>query len=135
MDNEKQVKKQFFIKTLITLAILIVISVIIILFRYDFTWSLINVSNSLFIVNAPVFFIALIMQTGATRATLAVSYTARTMFSYKKTKDQYDSFQDYYDERSVSHQKDVRYILLANIILMLIAFILAQVYIDTVPNM
>lgn len=135
MDNEKQVKKQFFIKTLIALAVLIVISVIIILFRYDFTWSLINVSNSLFIVNAPVFFIALIMQTGATRATLAVSYTARTMFSYKKTKDQYDSFQDYYDERSASHQKDVRFILIANIILMLIAFILAQVYIDTVPNM
>lgn len=135
MDNAKLIKKQFFIKTMITLAVLMVISIIFLLIRYDFIWSLMNVSNSLFIVNAPVFFIALIMQTGATRATLAVSYTARTMFSYKKTKDQYDSFQEYYDERSAGHQKDVRYILLANLILMLIAFILAQVYIDTVPNM
>ena len=135
MELEKNVKKQFLLKTIIALAVLIVISVLVILIRYDFEWSLTNISNSLFIVNAPVFLIALIMQTGATRATLAVSYTARTMFSYKKTKDQYDSFQEYYDEKALSHQKDVRYILLANLILILIAFILAQIYIDTVPNM
>lgn len=135
MDNEKNIKKQFVIKMLITMTILLVISIIFLLFTYDFEWNLTNVSNSLFIVNAPVFFIALIMQTGATRATLAVSYTARTMFSYKKTKDQYDSFQEYYDEKAVVHQKDVRYILLATLILMLVAFILAQIYIDTIPNM
>ncbi|MDY0295082.1 MAG: hypothetical protein RBQ71_04670, partial [Acholeplasmataceae bacterium] len=69
MENEKHLKRQFAIKLAITYAVLLVLSFLVMLFTYDFKWTFTNISNSLFIVNAPIFFVALIIQTGASRAT------------------------------------------------------------------
>lgn len=135
MENEKLLKRQFAIKLAITYAVLLVLSFLVMLFTYDFKWTLTNISNSLFIVNAPIFFVALIIQTGASRATLAVSYTARTWFAPKSTKDQFDNYQEYYDEKAPGHQKDVKHIIIATISLMFVAFIIARIIVDTRPNM
>lgn len=102
---------------------------------YSYNWTYENISNSLFIINAPAFLIALMIQSGALRATLGVSYTAKAMLNPTKTKDQYDTFQDYVEEKSLKQKRDVLYLLFAALTLIIAAFLFAQLYMETVPNM
>jgi hypothetical protein len=133
--NSKKYRTQFTIKFSIALLILITLSFIVLLSVYRLEFNLSNISNSIFIVSAPVFFVSLIIQTGATRATLAISYTAKTWFAPKSTKDQFDNFQEYYDEKSQGHQKDVKFLVFAALVMIIAAFVLAQIVIDARPNM
>jgi len=120
---------------LIALLCLIALSTLILLTFYNSDWNYENISNSLFIVNGPAFLIALMIQTGALRATLGVSYTAKAMLNPNKTMDQYDTFQDYVEEKAVKQKRDVKYLLFAALTLIVFAFIFAQLYMDSVPNM
>ena len=126
---------QQFIKYIIALAILMILSTFIFTTIYSFNWTYENISNSLFIINAPAFLIALMIQSGALRATLGVSYTAKAMLNTTKTKDQYDTFQDYVEEKSLKQKRDVLYLLFAALTLIIAAFLFAQLYMETVPNM
>jgi len=126
---------QQFIKYIIALAILMILSTFILTTIYSFNWTYENISNSLFIINAPAFLIALMIQSGALRATLGVSYTAKAMLNPTKTKDQYDTFQDYVEEKSLKQKRDVLYLLFAALTLIIAAFLFAQLYMETVPNM
>ena len=126
---------QQFIKYTIALAILMILSTFILTTIYSFNWTYENISNSLFIINAPAFLIALMIQSGALRATLGVSYTAKAMLNPTKTKDQYDTFQDYVEEKSLKQKRDVLYLLFAALTLIIAAFLFAQLYMETVPNM
>lgn len=123
------------IKYIIALVCLTALSTFILLTFYSSEWNYENISNSLFIINGPAFLIALMIQTGALRATLGVSYTAKAMLNPNKTKDQYDTFQDYVDEKSIKQKRDVKYLLFATLTLIVFAFIFAQLYMDSVPNM
>lgn len=121
-------KKELLIKYFITLFVLIVVSFIFFLVFYQFNFRLSYISNSLFFINISVFVVSLIMQTGATRTFIPMSYTFKTWFKYKDTKEKYDNFDEYYKDNEKNHKKDVKHIMLASITLILIAIILAIIY-------
>jgi hypothetical protein len=123
------------IKYFVAVIVLAILSLLILSSLYGFEWNYENISNSLFVVNGPAFLIALMIQSGALRATLGVSYTAKAMLNPTKTKDQYDTFQDYVDEKSLKQKRDVKYLLFAALTLIVVALLLAQLYMESVPNM
>jgi hypothetical protein len=101
---------------------------------YGFEVSLEAISNSTFLISITVFVIALIMHTGATRATLGLSYTARSMVTPTKMKEKYAHFKEYYDEKAPKHVKRMDYLLIICGIFIAIAFILSMIYIGQTPN-
>ena len=132
--KKKELLKQI-IKYFIAIIALALLSMLILSSLYGFEWNYENISNSLFVVNGPAFLIALMIQSGALRATLGVSYTAKAMINPTKTKDQYDTFQDYVEEKSLKQRRDVKYLLFATLTLLIVALLFAQLYMESVPNM
>ena len=90
------------------------------------TLDLEDISNSMFLVNILVFAIALIIQVGALRSTLGLRYTAKMLFQQQKTKETYDSYQDYYDEHAPNQQRNVIYLLIISGLFIAASFILAM---------
>lgn len=128
-------RRDILIRGVISFIISGIISLIVLATTYNFDWAVDNVSNSIFVVNIPIFLIGVILQTGATRATLGTTYTTRMLFSYRKMKDEYETFGDYYDEKSSKHSKNVVYVLAASAIWIAVAVVLSIIYLEYVPNM
>lgn len=127
----KLTNKQKAKKLIINFLVMTVLNLLTLLIVYKFEISYMNASNSIFIVNMISFAIAIILQTGATRLTLGLSYTGKTIFQPKKTKEEYETLNDYYEEKAPLHKKDVKYLIYVNITYIIIAFILAQIYLET----
>ena len=121
----------FLLALLIRFFILFAASVVIWGFVYRFEFKVDIISNSIFIVNVIVFLIALIIHLGATRIFISLGYTTKYIFNYKKTKNKYDGYLDYYQEVAPTHKKDMTYWLLSSALWLLIAIILASVYLQT----
>ncbi len=132
--SNKLTNKQIAIRAAISFAALGLISLIVLWSVYDFEWSLDTVSNSVFIVNVPVFLVAVVMQTGATRVTIGMTYATRMFFTYRKMKEEYDGYGEYYDEKSPGHTKNMVYIMIAAGLWIAIAFILSAQYLADTPN-
>jgi hypothetical protein len=115
-------------KILISAIVLLVLSFLVMWLVYDFSWRFDHISNSLFVVNMSSLAIALVLQTGATRAYIGLTYTAKNIFKPKKTKEEYPSMQDFYDDRAPSHIKQVSYIIVVNGFYLVVSFIFAQLY-------
>ncbi len=126
--------KTNWIKYLVTSIVMLLLIVLVWGLAYQFELRLDSISNSIFIISVSVLAIALIIHTGATRATLGLSYTARAMFSPTKIKEKYHNFQEYYDEKAPGHVKRLDYIIIVSIIFVIIAFVLSMIYISSVPN-
>lgn len=125
IDNLDYIKKM-----LISAIVLLVLSFLVMWLVYDFSWRFDHISNSLFVVNMTSLVIAIMLQTGATRAYIGLTYTAKSIFKPRKTKEEYPSMQDFYDDRAPSHIKQVSYLIVVNGFYLFIAIIFAQLYLN-----
>lgn len=73
--------------------------VIILEFYYNREYSLMNVSNTLFLIGMPLFFLSIIMITNAVEAFVAIGYTFKKVYRRIRGFEGLPSFYDYKTER------------------------------------
>lgn len=113
-----------YIRPLIIILGIALASTLIFWLVYDFEFRKDYISNSIFVISISVFFISLIMHTGATRLFLGISYTSKTWINSKKTREEYPTFREYFEEKSKSHVKYSLDVIVISLIYLLIAFAL-----------
>lgn len=123
-------RDKLWFKILIATLIDLLLSFITLLIFFGFNFNVRTISDSLFIVNSVAFVISLIIHTGAMRLMHAVTYTAKTLVNYKKIREEYETFGDYYNERTEKKPRNLVYLLIITAIFIGVAFILSRVYID-----
>lgn len=115
---------RYFVSYILSLGFLLLISVVLFAILYKFEFRYIYISNSLFIPNIIIFFISIGVNLGAGNIFSPLNYTFNKFFNLKKTKQLYDSYADYIEHK----RKDIKnywYITLANLSLMLAAYVFA----------
>lgn len=118
------------LKSLIAVVSLLALSVLFLGIVYDFKFTLANVSNSLFVVNIISFVVSFMIHTGALRLTLGVSYTTKTIFKRDEMRDKYDGFKEYYEEKAPNQARNLKYLLIINLVFIAAALVLAKVHLD-----
>lgn len=120
----------FINKYLISLLILIVVSFLLLTFRYNLDLKAINISDSLFIVNILVFIISLGINIGAGNVFRPIRYLFRKTFTRNKDNDFPKTYNDYLEDKKNKYEENKGnlpwYLTLSSLTLLIVAFIFAQ---------
>ncbi len=119
------------IKGCIAFGIFLVVSFLFLIVVYGFEFRLDYISNSLFVVNVVSLVVSIVLQTGATRLYIGFNYSLKSLINPSKTREEYPSMQDYYDEKAPGHKKNVYYLIVVNAIFVIAALIISELYLQS----
>ncbi|MDR0831327.1 MAG: hypothetical protein LBM99_00330 [Bacillales bacterium] len=114
-----------FIKYLFCVLFLLFFSLLLWLFVYERELDYLTISDSLFVPSVIVFFMGLVLTTGSLRITLAFRYTFLVFFNRKNTKEKYQTFKDYYDDKKNNDYKKTIFMIYTSLVFLLVALIFA----------
>lgn len=113
------------IKIIISTTIILGLSLLVCYLVYDFQFSLISISDSLFVVNIVICVMSLAINLGAMNILTPFSYTIKLFFIRKKIKEKYASYKDYYEDKK-NTGNSIWYLTIETSIMLVIAFIFAM---------
>lgn len=105
-----------------SIGFLLILSLLMLFFTYDFEFKHSNISNSLFVPNMLVFLVSIGINLGAGNIFNPINYTLRKFINPKKIKESYGDYAGYIEEKKRDN-KNVWFLSFATLTLLFVAYL------------